>query len=101
MNIDVRRPACGPHNGIGNIFRLQRRNVLVHLRRSLLVPTKTHSTEIRLDHSGSTEVTRTGVPIRSILSPSLMDFSAALVAQYTAPFAYVIYAAVEPRLITW
>src|SRR5580698_9916136 len=47
-DIHMRRTACRPHNGVGNVLGRQRRQSLVNLGGALLVAVEAHQAEIGL-----------------------------------------------------
>jgi hypothetical protein len=99
-NVHMRRPARRPHNGVGHVFRRQRRQSLVHFGGALLVAVKAHQAEIRLHHP-RIDAGHAHRRSQQVLAQPVVDGrSAALLAQYTAPLGYVISPAVEPRLTT-
>ena len=77
----MRGARCGPEDCVRDVRRGEGLEALIRFDRALFVAVKAHEAELGLDQPGSTLVTRTPVPSRSIRSVLLSIATAALLAQ--------------------
>ena len=90
----------GIEGHIGNVCPRERSDAFIHIVGTLVVAMESHVAEVGF-HQSRFEIRHSHCECAtSILSPSVMAFTADLVAQYTLPPAYAASPATEPMLMT-